>query len=154
MEHLPHHHLTTLTLAVDFAGVLPIGATVAGSRAIAPITAGRFEGERLSGEVLPGGQDWFVVREDGTLAIDVRLTLRAEDGALLYLAYRGEMLGKPEAMARFRKGEQLSRDDYRLCVVARFECGDERYRWLNQVLAVGVGEQKPSGVVYRIFEIG
>jgi len=154
MEQLPHRHLTTLTLDVDFAGVVPIGATPVGHRAIAPIRGGRFEGERLSGEVLPGGQDWFVVRGDGTLAIDVRLTLRTHDGAWVYLAYRGEMLGSPEAMARFRKGEQLAAEDYRLRMVARFECGDARYGWLNQILAVAVGEQRPSGAVYRIFEIG
>lgn len=154
MEQLPHRHLTTLTLDVDFAGVTPIGATAAGHRAIAPIKSGRFEGERLSGEVLPGGLDWFVVRGDGTLAIDVRLQLRTDDGVSVYLSYRGEMLGAPEAMARFRAGEQLAADEYRLRIVARFECGDARYSWLNQVLAVGVGEQQPGGASYRIFEIG
>lgn len=154
MEQLPHRHLTTLTLDVDFAGVTPIGATPNGHRAIAPIKGGRFAGERLSGEVLPGGLDWFVVRGDGTLAIDVRLTLRTDDRVLAYLSYRGEMLGAPEAMARFREGEQLAADDYQLCMVARFECGDAHYRWLNQVLAVGIGEQRPDGAVYHIFEIG
>lgn len=154
MEQLPHRHLTTLTLDVDFAGVTPIGATPAGHRAIAPVKGGRFDGERFSGEVLPGGLDWFVVRTDGTLSIDVRLTLRTDDGASVYMAYRGEMLGPPEAMARFRKGEQLAADEYRLNMVARFECGDERYNWLNQVLAVAVGEQQPTGAIYRIFEIG
>lgn len=154
MEQLPHRHLTTLTLDVDFAGVTPIGATPNGHRAIAPIKGGRFEGERLNGDVLPGGQDWFVVRGDGTLAIDVRLMLRTDDGVSVYLSYSGEMLGAPEAMARFRKGEQLSADDYRLRMVARFESGDARYLWLNQVLAVGVGEQRTGGAVYRIFEIG
>lgn len=154
MEQLPHRHLTTLTLDVDFSGVVPIGATPAGHRAIAPIKSGRFEGERLSGAVLPGGQDWFVVRGDGTLAIDVRLTLRTGDGASIYLAYRGDMLGAPDAMARFRKGEQLAAGDYRLRMVARFESGDARYSWLNHVLAVAVGEQLPTGAMYRIFEVG
>ena len=154
MDHLPHRHVTTLTLSVDFAAIVPIGATAAGHRGIAPVTGGRFEGERLRGAVLPGGKDWFVTRADGTLAIDVRLTLRTDDGASIYLAYRGSMRAVPEVMARFRKGEQLAKGEYALTIIATFECGDERYRWLNDLTAVGVGEQTPGGPIYHLFEIG
>ena len=150
---LPSRHLTTLTLDVDFAGVVPIGATAAGQRGIAPVRGGQFEGERLSGTVAPG-HDWFVSRTDGALAIDVRLTLTTDDGATLYLAYQGTMRAAPEAMARFRKGERLATEDYKLHVVARFECGDPRYAWLNDTIVVGIGEQTLAGPIYRLFEIG
>jgi hypothetical protein len=152
MDQLPHHHLTTLTLDVDFANIVPIGATPAGRRGIAPVTGGRFEGARLSGTVC-GGQDWFLGGAEG-LAIDVRLTLTTDDGVQIYLAYQGRMRGSAEAMQRFRKGEQLAAGEYSLHIVARFECGDPRYSWLDDVLAVGVGEQTASGPIYRIFEIG
>lgn len=150
---LPHRHLTTLTLDVDFAGVVAIGATAAGHRGIAPVRGGRFVGERLSGEVVPG-HDWFVTRADGTLVIDVRLTLTTDDGAMVYLTYQGTMRADPAAMARFRKGELLAPGDYALQITARFECGDVRYAWLNDLLAVGIGEQTMQGPIYRIFEIG
>ncbi len=153
MDSLPHRHLTTLSLDVDFGNVVRIGATPAGHRGIAPVKGGRFMGERLSGSVGPG-HDWFVTRADGNLAIDVRLTLTTDDGAVIYLSYQGSMLGKGDAMARFRKGEQLAAEDYALAVTASFECGDPRYAWLNDVLAIGMGEQTPSGPIYRIFEIG
>ena len=150
---LPHRHLTTLTLDVDFAGVVAIGATAAGHRGIAPVRGGRFEGPRLSGNVAPG-HDWFVTRADGTLVIDVRLTLTTDDGATLYLSYQGTMRAAPEAMARFRKGERLAPEDYKLHVVARFECGDPRYAWLNDTIVVGIGEQTLAGPIYRLFDIG
>ena len=153
MESLPNRPLTTLTLDVDFAGVVPIGATAAGHRGIAPVRGGRFEGARLSGSVAPG-HDWFVTRGDGTLIIDVRLTLTTDDGATLYLAYQGSMRAAPEAMARFRKGEHLATADYALHIIARFECGDPHYGWLNDALVVGIGEQTPTGPIYRLFEIG
>ena len=153
METLPHRHLTTLTLTVDFAAVVPIGAGPAGHRGIAPVTGGTFEGERLSGTVAPG-HDWFVTRADGVLVIDVRLTLTTHDGAMIYLTYQGRMTGKGDAMARFRKGEQLERYDYALTVVAKFECGDLRYAWLNDAIVVGVGEQTLTGPVYHMFEVG
>jgi hypothetical protein len=154
MDSLPHRHLTTLTLVVDFAGVTPIGATPAGQRGIAPVTGGTFKGDRLSGTVLPGGHDWFITRADGQLAIDVRLTLRTGDGVLIYLAYRGLFRGSPEVMAKFRKGAQLDPADYSIQVVATLECGDSRYSWLNDLLVVAVGEQTPTGPIYHLFEIG
>ncbi len=153
MDSLPHRHLTTLALAVDFAAVVRVGAVAAGQRGIAPVLGGRFTGPRLSGSVAPG-HDWFIARADGNLSIDVRLTLTTDDGAIAYLTYQGSMRGQGDAMARFRRGEQLATTDYALQIIARFECGDDRYRWLNDVLAVGVGEQTPTGPIYRIFEIG
>lgn len=154
MESLPHRLLTTLTLDVDFAGVVPVGNTRAGYRSIAPVTGGSFAGELLSGTVLPGGQDWVVTRADGTLAIDVRLTLRSDDGATIYLTYQGNMLADADALKRFRQGEQLAAGEYRLRAVAKFECGEPRYAWLNDAIAVAIGEQTPTGPIYRIFEVG
>jgi Protein of unknown function (DUF3237) len=153
MESLPHRHLTTLTLDVDFAGVVPIGATAAGHRGIAPVMGGRFEGARLRGDVLPG-HDWFVTRTDGVLVIDVRLTLKTDDGATAYLAYTGRMVGQGDAMARFRKGEKLAAEEYSLTIIAKFECGDPRYAWLNDAIVVGTGAQTPKGPVYTLFEVG
>ena len=153
METLPHRHLITLTLDVDFAGVVRVGMTPAGHRGIAGVTGGRFDGERLKGTVRPG-HDWFVTRPDGALVIDVRLLLDTDDGATIYLTYQGRMTGSDEVMTRFRKGEQLAPTDYSLAIVARFECGAPGYSWLNDVVAAGAGEQTPSGPIYTIFEIG
>ncbi|UVO53468.1 DUF3237 domain-containing protein [Sphingomonas sp. SUN039] len=153
MDMLAHRHLTTLALDVDFAAVVPIGAIPAGHRGIAPVTGGRCTGERLSGTVLPG-HDWFVTRADGVLVIDVRLTLKTGDGATIYIAYTGRMVGRGDAMARFRKGERLAAEDYSLIIVAKFECGDPRYAWLNDAIVVGTGAQTVTGPIYTLFEIG
>lgn len=153
MESLPNRHLTTLTLDVDFAGTVPIGAVPGGRRGIAPVRGGRFAGERLSGSVRPGA-DWFIARANGDLAIDVRLTLDTDDGATLYLAYAGTMRGRGDAMARFRKGEALAAEDYALQIVARFEGGGEKYGWLTDALVVGIGAHTAGGPVYTLFEVG
>jgi Protein of unknown function (DUF3237) len=151
MKTLPHLPLAVMTLAVDFSAIVPIGPIRSGMRAIAPVTGGRCTGERLNASVRPG-QDWFVGQADG-LAIDVRLTLDSDDGATLYLSYTGAMRTTPEVMTRFRKGELLAKEDYRLTIVARFECGDPRYAWLNDALVIGVGEQTLQGPVYHLFEV-
>ncbi|MDP1632062.1 MAG: DUF3237 domain-containing protein [Caulobacter sp.] len=153
MTNLQHTLLTTLTLTVDFRGMTTIGQTPAGLRRIAPVTGGTFVGERLSGAVI-GGADWVINRPDGVMVIDVRLTLKTDDGAMVYLTYQGRFLAAPEVMARFAKGAVLDPSEYSLAVTARFECGDERYSWLNDVVAVGTGEQTAAGPVYSIFQIG
>lgn len=152
MDQLAHKHLITLTLEVDFRAMLAIGRTPAGLRRIAPVTGGHFVGDRLSGKVLPGA-DWVINRPDGVMVIDVRLALQTTDDALIYLTYQGRFLAEPDAMDRFAKGALLDRSEYSLVVVARFECGDERFGWLNNVIAVGRGAQTLSGPEYSIFEI-
>lgn len=154
MTKLSHAHLTTLTLTVDFAAIQSIGATPAGLRRIAPVTGGTFVGERLSGTVLPGGQDWVINRADGAMVIDVRLTLQADDGALIYLTYQGRLLAAAEAMARFAKGELLDPADYSLAIVARFECGAAEHAWLNNAIVVGTGQQTRTGPIYTLFTVG
>lgn len=153
MNQLAHKHLTTLTLNVDFRAMLVIGKTPTGLRRIAPVTGGTFTGERLNGVVLPGA-DWVVNRPDGVMVIDVRLVLKSDDDALIYLTYQGRFLAEPEPMERFAKGALLDPSEYSLALSAKFECGNERYAWLNNVIAVGTGEQTLAGPVYTIFEIG
>ena len=153
MASLQSTPLLTLTLTVDFRGMTMIGDTPAGLRRIAPVTGGTFTGDRLSGTVI-GGADWVINRADGVMVIDVRLTLKTDDGALVYLTYQGRFLAAPEVMARFAKGAVLDPSEYSLAVIARFESGDQRYRWLNDAIVVGTGEQTASGPVYSLFTVG
>ena len=117
------------------------------------MTGGTFTGERLSGDVLPGA-DWVLYRPDGVMLIDVRLALRADTGVLIYLTYQGRFLAAPEAMARFTRGVLLDPSEYSLAIVAKFECGDARYVWLNDVVAVGTGRQTATGPAYEIYDVG
>ena len=55
---------------------------------------------------------------------------------------------------RFATGALLARHEYSLAMTAKFECGMPAYAWLNNVVAVGTGEQTPTGPVYTIFSIG
>lgn len=143
-----------MTLTIDYPAMVNIGKTPAGMRRIAPVSGGSFVGERLSGTVLPGGNDWVINRSDAVMILDVRLTLQTTDGALIYLRYEGRFLAVSEVMARLAKGDALDPSEYSLAIIAKFECGDERYAWLNNVVAVGTGERAKTGPIYSIFEVG
>jgi len=151
---LQNRHLMTLRLDVESSGAAQVGKTPEGRRTIAPVKGGTFEGERLSGKVLPGGADWVRFRADGTMMIDVRLTLQTHDRAMIYLSYQGRFIGASTAMADLAKGKTLDAGSYSLVTVAKFECGDEKYAWLNDVIAVATGEQSGFNPIYTVFEIG
>ena len=153
MKSLSHRHLTTLSLKVDLAAIFAIGDTGAGRRLVAPIAGGKFEGERLSGSVLPGGSDWVTQQADGSAAIDVRLMLETVDGARLGLAYHGRFVGAPGLMQRFVAGQPIDPGAFSLQTVARFETGDARYGWLNDAIIIGIGEQTDTGPAYQLYEI-
>jgi hypothetical protein len=48
---------------------------------------GSFEGPRLPGELMPEGEGWLLVRSDGVLEQDVRITLKTDDEAFIYVHY-------------------------------------------------------------------
>src|SRR5262249_4438434 len=97
--------LTMLQVVVH--GGQKIGAVPHGTRVIAPITSGHFEGPRLRGKVLPGGADWTLLRGDGVLELDLRLTLETDDGALIHLRSFGLRHGPPEVISALARGEQV-----------------------------------------------
>src|SRR5438046_10428562 len=93
-----------MTLQVAVVGVQKIGAVPHGTRVTAPIASGRFEGPRLRGKVLPGGGDWTLLRGDGVLELDLRLTLETDDGALIHMTSLGLRHGRPAVIAALARG--------------------------------------------------
>lgn len=126
-----------------------------GHRRVVPVAGGTFEGERLSGRVLPhGGQDWLLTRADGSFQQDVRLTLETTDRALILMSYRGVRHASTAVAERLARGEPVERSAYYLRIAPFFETAVEKYAWLNRIVAVGMGERLPNGAVaYDIFEI-
>ena len=151
---LPYQHLMRLQLDVDSARSLPIGMTNRGRRTIAPIKGGHFEGALLSGEVLPGGADWVIIRSDGVMKIDVRLCLKTDQGAHIYLNYKGQFIAEPEDLQALASGEELPSDSYSLTVTAKLETGDEALCWLEDAIVVGTGKQSGFNPTYDFYVIG
>ena len=131
---------------------LAVGGTPVGGRTIFGVNGGTFEGPRVRGEVLTGG-DWFVMRANGVGELDVRIALRTDDGALVYVTYNGVLDAKPEVMARVFSGQEIDPAEYYFRTTPRFETGDERYAWLNALVCVGVGRPSVGKVSYRVFAV-
>ena len=144
-------HLFTMRLRVPPLYV--VGETPDTFRRIGVVQGGSFEGERLSGEILPGGNDWQSVRKDNCTKLDVRLPLKTVDGALIVMAYHALRAGPPDVMERLNKGDHVDAATYYFRLSALFETGSEKYGWLNRIIAVGIGDRLPDGPVYSVFEV-
>jgi Protein of unknown function (DUF3237) len=114
-----------------------VGSTPRGSLFIFPVTGGSFEGDRLRGRVLAGGGDWVTARPDGTLELDLRVTLETDDRALIHMTFTGI---RDDTNRYFR-------------TLPRFETAAPQYAFLNRLLAVGIGEIRADGPVHLIEEI-
>jgi len=130
-----------------------LGQTPLGHRRIVRVTGGTFEGPRLRGTVLPGGGDWLVERADGVRQLDVRITLRTDDGALIYAHYPGLCHAGPGVMARLLRGETVDPSEYYFRTAPLFETSAENYAWLNRVLALGIGRRTSRQVSYTVYAI-
>jgi hypothetical protein len=133
-----------MTLEVVVAPPQKLGAVPHGTRVIAPITGGTFEGPRLRGQVLPGGGDWTLMRSDGVLELDLRVTLATDDGALIKMSSFGLRHGPPEIMTALGRGEIVDPAKYYFRTGIRFEAAAPQYAFLNQLF---------GGPIYTIEEV-
>ncbi len=133
------------TAVVDVAPPLGVGAGPAGNRSIGDLRSVEVQGERMRASLAgAAAADWMVV--NGAIgAIDVRMTLRTDDGALIYVQYGGRLNLADRA------------NGLHAYVAPVFETGDERYAWLNAVQAVGKGKLIPGAdgtrIEYEFYEV-
>jgi hypothetical protein len=111
-----------------------------GTRLIVSVLSGVFEGQKLRGRVgdVPAG-DWAYSRADGSVKLDVRMTLLTDDGAAILMTYSGIGVPKEEGLA--------------LRTAPQFETGDDRYAWLNNIQAVGVGIFSRGSMTQEIYAL-
>jgi hypothetical protein len=130
-----------------------VGQTPNAFRRIGVIQGGSFEGERLSGKVLAGGNDWQAVRTDSCIKLDVRLVLSTNDGALIVMTYQCLRAGPPSIIEKLDKGEAVDPASYYFRMNPLFETSAPKYDWMNRIIAVGTGHRLPDGPIYSIFEV-
>ena len=131
---------------------LVVGDGPFGTRRIAEVIGGEFAGERLSGTVLTGGGDWILIDNRGVGRLDVRATFQTHDGALIYVQYLGILKFNESVAHVIASGGELEFFDTYFMIQPRFETGDSRYSWLNELVTVGEGRLCKQAVEYRVFE--
>jgi len=142
-----------MTLQVVVPPPQKLGAVPHGARVIAPIAGGSFEGPRLRGKVVAGGSDWTLLRPDGVLELDLRITLETDDAALISMTSFGVRQGPDDVLAALARGESVDPSKYYFRTAPRFETSAPRYAFLNRLIAVASGDRRPGGPIYTIEEV-
>ena len=142
-------------MVADLGVNLELGTTPYGTRIIAPVLKGAIKliGEKINAESLLPSGDWILVRNDGVMEIDVRLALKTNEGDLIYMNYKGIIKIPPAVGKRMQNGENVEASEYYFRSTPRFETASEKYKWLNDVICVGVGMLGAKQVKYKIYQI-
>jgi len=132
---------------------LDLGDVGKGGRRIVPITGGEFSGPQLRGQVVPGGADWQVLRDDGVAELEARYTLRSDDRALIYVRNHALRHGPPAVMAALAAGRPADPASYYFRGATFFETSAPRYTWLTKSIVVCTGEREPVGVKLKFYRL-
>lgn len=154
---LESRHLCTVEFDVG-GGIIAIGASPFGDQRVGYVTGGRILGPRITGEVLPGGGNWPRSGRIGDASVgtfDARAVWKTDAGDLIYLTYTGRSMIPDDVRALFADPAKPPVDPsrYYLRIAAVFETASEEYRWLNGMLAIGVGEVTGFGVRHVFYEV-
>ncbi|MFD6162508.1 DUF3237 domain-containing protein [Nocardia sp. NPDC060256] len=143
-------------VVVDLNPPLDMGVGPYGRRILYGAASGSFEGPRLRGEVVPGGGDWTLFRPDRGMTVDVRLTLRTHDDALIHMSYGGRWIVPPELSSDIIdpvKSRLVDPARYYFRTAPLFETGAKQYAWLNDIVCVGSGYLIEGGVAYKVSQV-
>ncbi|MEM9609908.1 MAG: DUF3237 domain-containing protein [Actinomycetota bacterium] len=142
LDALPVTYVGTLTGRTQDVERPVVRSGPFGTRIVATVTEASLVGPEINATMPEGvaGGDWLTARSDRSFALDVRLSLRTDDGADIYVTYTG--IGVPQ-------------DDGAATITTspRFETGDGRYAWLNNLVCVALGRTTDVGVEYDIYAV-
>jgi hypothetical protein len=141
-----------LELYVTLAPRVEVGETDDGVRQFIPITGGRFSGEGIRGEVMPGGADWQTRRRDGVVEVYALYSIRTDDGAVIVVDNRGIIVPPPPASAG---GAAAAAAAGYVRTSPRFHAPQGKYDWLNKTVFVGTITPATGGgaVIIRAFRV-
>ena len=128
------------TITVQLGERIEVGSGPKGTRLVVDVESIEVESDRVKASLAAtDAADWLTLSEDGSIGcVDVRFTLKTDDGAYIYVEYAGR--------ADMANGL--------IATAPTFQTGDERYAWLNKIQAVGAGALEENGrLIYSLYEV-
>jgi hypothetical protein len=117
---------------------------------------GWVKGPRINGTFVAPGGDWLRTMPSGVFRLDVRGSIRTDDGADIYCSYNGVIQQSEKSAERLMNGEMLTDKDIPYFVTApTFQTSSPKYAWLNGVQTVSKMVELKFGesgyVKYEVF---
>ena len=102
-----------------------------------PGSEGWVKGPKIEGRIIPPAADWLRVMPAGNARINVRQTVKTDDGALIYISSNGIVSYTKESWDRLMKGEVITGDDHYFILAPTIQTSAKKYAWLNHVHCIG-----------------
>ena len=128
------------TITAQLGDQIELGSGPKGVRLIRDVVSVEVDCDRVKASLATNdAADWLTVSDNGTLGcLDVRFTLKTEDGAYIYVEYSGR--------AEMETGQ--------IATAPTFQTSHEKYLWLNRVQAVAAGIVDGTGLLtYSLYEV-
>jgi Protein of unknown function (DUF3237) len=140
LEHLVHVDVS-LAREPELVGETPAGFVINW-----PPVSGTLYGPAFHATVIPGGMHQTIVRADGIGVLRVSVSVQTHDRALIALRYSGTVDYGEDWGARLSLGKWLAVLPVRSQI--HMLTSDPKYRWLNRLPCLGVGEVRPPEHLY------
>lgn len=128
------------SMEIELSDPINVGEGPKGTRLVVDVLSVKLTGEKINAELATNdAADWLTLSDNGKLgALDVRLTLKTDDGAFIYVEYSGRMDMEAGIIA----------------VAPTFQTGAPQYSWLNRIQAVAAGsvDRERGLLVYSLYE--
>lgn len=130
-----------------------IGETPEGLKVNWSIKAGQVNGPKLNAIFGPQGGDHMTIRHDGIGIVGAYATLQTVDGALIQTRYSGVFELGQKGYQNFLKQQWPNAPPLR--VTPRFLTEHPKYKWLNRLQCIGIGEVQMSDllVIYDLYAL-
>ena len=135
-------------------GYMPDGTLIV----VNVLNGGWAKGSNISGSFIQPGGDWLRVLPSGALRLDVRATLKTDEGDLLYISYNGIIQHTETSLAKLNAGEKVTNKDIGYFVTApTVQTASKKYDYLNRVQLINkfvearLGKDGESYVMYDVF---
>ena len=115
----------------------PIGVTPEGYRVNFYIRDGRVIGPGINAVVQPVGGDWMVIRPDGVGAVNIKITYKTDDGALILEQAGGVFDTGPEGYGLVAAGTLQGAPPF--YATPTWSTSHPAWTWLNRKQGVGFG---------------
>jgi hypothetical protein len=123
---------------IQLADPVDVGSGPKGQPMVIDVRSVKLTGDRMNAELATNdAADWLTVSDSGTLGeLDVRATLKTDDGAFIYVEYSGRIDIATGVIA----------------VAPTFQTGAAQYSWLNrlQVIAAAAVDFEAGKLTYTL----
>ncbi len=135
------------TATVELGDEYVLGETGKGYSEITPVTGGNVTGI-INGSVLPFGGDWGLLHSDTINLLDTKYVIMTDDSAYISVECSGILNMDYDTMVAVSEGKDMDPSEYYFRHSIRFTAGDEKYLWLNTIVAFGIAMITPDNNVY------